>query len=92
MISMIQTKHELIQLLNPIYNHFQLPIFLLSKELLIIESPHSFLKLEEHYFQDMIQENHINDYQTYMHFYHLKLTEFCRYLIGTHPITVSSIT
>ena len=67
---MIQTKHELIQLLNPIYNHFQLPIFLLSKELLIIESPHSFLKLEEHYFQDMIQENHINDYQTYMHFYH----------------------
>ena len=41
---MIQTKHELIQLLNPIYNHFQLPIFLLSKELLIIESPHSFLR------------------------------------------------
>ncbi|WP_028042528.1 helix-turn-helix domain-containing protein [Candidatus Stoquefichus massiliensis] len=67
---MIQTKHELIQLLNPIYNHFQLPLFLLSKELLIMESPDSFFKLENHYFQEMIQENHINDYKTYMHFYH----------------------
>lgn len=67
---MIQSKQELIQLLDPLYHHFDLPLFLLSQDLMIIDSSQSFLKLEDDYYQKMIKENHINDYKTFMHFYH----------------------
>ena len=46
---MIQSKQELIQLLDPLYHHFDLPLFLLSQDLMIIDSSQSFLKLEDDY-------------------------------------------
>lgn len=78
---MIQTKQELIQLLNPIYNHLQLPIFLLSQDLSIIESTQEFLTLENDYFKNMIEDNHIDEYKTFMHFYHNATFLFFHYSI-----------
>lgn len=79
---MIQTKQELIQLLNPIYNHLKLPIFLLSQDLSIIESTQEFLILENDYFKNMIVDNHIDEYKTFMHFYHNATFLFFPYTIA----------
>ena len=51
---MRQTKQELINLLPTIYQNFNLPLFLISPDLLkIIASPKKFLKLRINYFQQI---------------------------------------
>lgn len=75
---MIQSKQELVQLIPSIYQVFNIPVFSLSNDLLIIDSPADFLQLHQNYFQTIIKEININQYKIYTHF-HQKASYFLFY-------------
>lgn len=66
---MIQTKQELIALLPHIYQNLKIPVFLLSDSLSIIASSDHFFKLEQHYFQTIIDKDMIHQYPVHIIFH-----------------------
>lgn len=74
---MIQTKQELQNLISLIYQNFNMPLFLLSNDLSIIDETQDFLKLKPDYFKNMLKDlKIIKQYKIYTHFCHNEIYFF----------------
>lgn len=76
---MIHTKQELTDLLSTIYQTFNIPIFLLSSNLTIIDFPDEFLHINKAYFTSFVQKENIHQYQIYTCFHQQESYFFFHY-------------
>ncbi len=78
---MINTKQELLNLLPHFYDCFNMPLFLLSEDLIILYSTKGFPTAEINYFQTLMQDQPIKQYKIFTKFYR---NEF--YFIFHYPL------
>lgn len=78
---MIQSKQEFSNLLPQLYTIFTIPVFLLSKDLVITHSPDNFLSIEPTYFQSFIEKTDIQKYKIYTYFAQKEIYFFFHYPI-----------